>query len=274
MINPIVKNTPIERYAKSSSYGKQIWVKREDLCCPNGPHLSKMRGIWPHIKHRQENLIGVLDTCRSLGGWGTSFCCKLLGKKCINFYPSYTKPRPEGVSQIEAIYHGATLHPLQAQRSIIMFSKARNLIEHQDGHMMPNAMKLIETVEYTAEEVLRTNTKKFDTIAIPIGTGTIASGILKGLEEKGETPLIILYLGYTRPKKAITRYISQYTNYPWKRIRIVDDGYQYMTPESRLPDFKTPFPASRHYEKKCINWLDQVPSTTLLGKILFWNIGI
>jgi len=263
--NPIVKGTPIERH-------EGTWVKREDLCCPDGPHLSKMRGIWPHIKNRDEKIIGVLDTYRSWGGWATAFCCNLLGKQCVAFYPRYTKPRDWGRSQQNANRLGAEIKPLEAKRSVVMRARARENL-YSGGYMMPNAMKLSETVIETAKEVHRTNTKKFDTIVIPIGTGTIASGVIKGLAEKGEKPLIILSLGYTRTPNSLLNYIQQFTEVEDAYIEIIDQGYKYNTPESKLPDLEMRFPAHRHYEQKAWQWIMTKKNRIGKGKILFWNIG-
>src|ERR1700743_1307136 len=82
-MNPMcLEGTPVEHYPHWGLY-----VKREDLCCPTGPHFSKTRGVYAHIAARPETMIGCLDTGHSQGGWATAQACAMLGKESVVFYP-------------------------------------------------------------------------------------------------------------------------------------------------------------------------------------------
>jgi hypothetical protein len=155
-----------------------------------------------------------------------------------------------------------------------MYAEARRIAKQAGWYLLPNAMKLIETVVYTASEVGRTETKKFDTIVLPTATGTIASGVLKGLMDKGEFPNIILYLGYSRPRETVLKYTQKYTNYPTDQIRLIDEGCSYRKSPKDIQN-TMPFPASKYYEQGAWDWiLRNKAGFPKLGKILFWNAGV
>lgn len=141
--NPMVRSgTPIEEYPQ---YG--LWVKREDLSCPRpGPPFSKARGVYARVKSRQETLIGVLDTRHSQAGHAVARACQILAKKCMNFFPEFVADAGPHPAQILARDLGAELRGLKAGRSAILYQQARKICEGLGGYMMPNALKLGESV--------------------------------------------------------------------------------------------------------------------------------
>ena len=66
----LISNTPIIPYEIEPHY--HVYVKREDLCCVDGPNFSKIRGVYEHLKTVREDTIGVLDTYHSKAGWAVA----------------------------------------------------------------------------------------------------------------------------------------------------------------------------------------------------------
>ena len=153
--------TPVDRVRIN---GEVVLVKREDICSPfPGPQFSKIRGVVSHIAARPEQLIGVLDTYHSKAGWAVSYVCRALGKDCINFWPRFKADAFDHLREQQQMsrQHGAVLIPLKAGRSAILYHQARRqlgevLSKYNDRYLMPNALKLPETITETAAEVLRT----------------------------------------------------------------------------------------------------------------------
>ena len=217
------ENTPI--IDRTEKYG--LWVKREDLSCPApGPPFSKTRGVYARIKTVEENLIGVLDTRHSQAGHAVSRACQLLGKKCVNYYPALkASPEPKE-PQERAKELGAEIVPLKAGRSSILFHQAKKLIEAREGYMMPNALKLDESVDETAKEV-RSNCEQFSVVVIPASSGTIAAGVIKGFARRNLSPLFIVHLGYSRSLEQVNKYLMEKSGEKDIRIEVVDEKYDY-----------------------------------------------
>lgn len=254
-------NTPIEYYKEYNLY-----VKREDLSCkPPGPPFSKTRGVFEHVRKRPEKLIGVLDTFHSQAGHAVARACQLLGKKCINFYPKYKKDLCIREPQLASKKLGARLKPLQAGRSCILFHQAKKITEEQGGYMMPNALKLDESVEETAKEVPENH---FDNIIIPASSGTIAKGVVRGVCARlDDTCRFIIHLGYSRSHDAVRSYVKD----DWDiELEIVDEGYAYKDVAKK--GLTPPWPCNPYYDLKAFRWWIENRSR-FEGRTLFWNIG-
>jgi hypothetical protein len=268
---------PVEHYFIQ---GNPILVKREDLCCPPpGPSFSKMRGVLPHIAARPEEVIGVLDTYHSKAGWAVAWTCSQLGKLCVNFWPRY-KADPPGLPRFqqqraEAI--GADLIALPAGRSAILYHQAKKELaaRYPGAYMMPNALKLPESVAENAEEVLRTDLPPAGTIVISISSGTVAAGVIRGLAAKGLLPAyrIVLHMGYSRSREAVIAYIEQTSGVSFSDcagVDLIDEGYGYADKAPRWAN--PPFPCNQYYDRKAWAWLE-LNHKDLPGPIVFWNIG-
>lgn len=295
-----VLGTPVEDHV--SEFG--LFVKREDLCCPPGPHFSKCRGVFAHIKARSEEVIGVLDTSHSQGGWATAQACKILGKHCVVYYPVRKADRAVGLDwnptgrgtwgdvlrepQIRAEALGASLIGLEAGRSAILYHQARkdlaaNVGMAEEWYMMPNALKLPETVTETAAEFARTKLPDVPAIVISASSATIAAGVYVGAMKSGWSGWLIVHLGYSRPKLAVLKYIRAYGEQmgagpdlmgPCIRSRVtmvlVDEGYGYADEASPGPS--PPFPCNKYYDLKAFRWWNNV-GRKAYGKALLWNVG-
>ena len=272
-LSPLVDGTPIEKVAGWDN----IWVKREDMSCPlPGPCFSKIRGVYARIASRPEKVIGVLDTYHSKAGWAVAYICSILGKECWNFYPHYKDDgdvlRPQ---QQTATEMGAKMLPLQAGRSAILYHRAKKATEQGGGYMMPNALKLYESVEECANEVERSgDLSHFSDVVISISSATIASGVLKGLHRQKLQPRVWLHKGYDRSTSAIKKYMSKYHPAGWDfPIEFIDEGYGYKD-QAKKGDFRAPpFPCNPYYDLKAWRWMDREGLERMNGNVLFWNIG-
>lgn len=279
----LVNNTPVETYQCGH---RKVYVKREDLCSPSpGPAFSKIRGVYAHIKDQKATTIGVLDTYHSKAGWAVAYVCRELGKKCVNYYPVYkrdwlglnaSKHTLRAQQQI-AKRMGAKLQPLQAGRSAILYHQAKKALSdyRKTAYMMPNALKLSESVDETAAEVCRTNMSKVGTIVVSISSGTIAAGVVKGLSllEKPITPKIIFHLGYNRSEGAARRYIEKMAGTSLEPFRpvFINEGYDYK--DQAQAGSSAPFPCNPYYDLKAWSWLEVNMSIMHKSEILFWNVG-
>lgn len=272
-----------------------LYVKREDLCCPIGPHFSKTRGVYAHVARRPESVIGVLDTSHSQGGWAVAQACKLLRKQCVLYYPVRKADRVLGLDwdptgrgpwgdklkpqQAVAEGLGASLVPLAAGRSGVLYHVAKRDLASEtgdgpyDGYFMPNALKLPETVTETAAEFKRTKLPDVGVILVSASSATIAAGVLLGASLVGWGGTIIVHMGYSRPAGVVLGYMQRMSNispFSRARIEIVDEGYDYADEARKGP---TPsFSCNRWYDLKAFRWWVQ-KGRRQHGKALFWNIG-
>lgn len=271
----LVDNTPIQVHKVD---GRPVLVKREDLCCPYpGPSFSKMRGVVAHISKQEAAHIGVLDTFHSKAGWAVSWACHHLGKQCVNFWPRYKDDPTDRIPRAQqrmSLEWGAKLVAVKAGRSAILYHAAKKHMKaHFPGsYVMPNALKLPESVEETAAEVERTKLPNEGTLVVSISSGTIAAGVLKGFEAKGILGgyQVILHMGYSRPIEACRLYMAKKAGVNLDHVEFIDERFGY---KDAVEDHGAPFPCNPHYDGKTWRWLTQHIKELGEGPIVFWNIG-
>lgn len=279
----LVDNTPVEIHYNGSL---EVLVKREDLCCPlPGPSFSKMRGVVSHIQKRPESHIGVLDTFHSKAGWAVSWACERLGKTAVNFWPRY---KADGFAELPRVQQqhaealGARMRSLPAGRSAVLYHSARKKLqeEYPGAYLMPNALKLHESVTENAAEAWRTALS----VALPlsgvlvlsVSSGTVAAGVIAGWAEAGllERYQVILHMGYGRSIPTMRKYMSEVSgiNLDSPRFEFVDEGYGYADAARGEP---APFPCNPFYDRKAWNWLGKPEQQQRFRgvPIVFWNIG-
>jgi len=260
------QNTPVEDYR--DEYG--LWVKREDLSClPPGPAFSKTRGVYARVASRKESVIGVLDTYHSQAGHAVARACQILGKECVNFYPEYKNEPGQRLPQNEAQALGAQPYGLQAGRSCILFHQARKIVEECGGYMMPNALKLEESVEETAKEIPNLDVEQ---VLVPISSGTIAAGVIRGFREQGKYPKFFVHLGYSRSHNQVMSYLKSASGFDNIDVALIDEGYSYK--DKSKPGTIPPWPCNEYYDVKAFRWWLEVWKTIpKQPSTLFWNIG-
>lgn len=244
--------------------GRTVYVKREDLCCPDGPPFSKMRGLFLHLQKQEAKTIGVLDTVHSKAGWAAAYVCKLLKKYCINFFPEYKEYESLRAPQLNSRLQGAELYPLKPGRSAILWHRARKLLKEIDeyAYLLPNGLQLEESVEETKRVVGLTPRELLGgSWVVSASTGTIAQGVSEGLNQLFPTYTeLIVHLGYSRSIEKMQQKIPG--------AKIIDEGYAYKD----MIDYPCPFPCNPYYDLKAWKWLNE-HIHWLHDPIVFYNIG-
>lgn len=263
-----IEYTPVEDHLDTLG----LLVKREDLCCPPGPHFSKTRGVWAHLEKRPEKLFGVLDTSHSQGGWAVAQAAKALGKSAWVFYPERKAERgaPLKPQQSAAQELGARVTPLQAGRSAILYHAAKKATTDVGGYMVPNALKLPETVDETARELRRTidawgSQHMPDLLIISASSATIAAGLAR----VWQGPMVV-HMGYSRSADVVEKYMQKQAGSTHSNIHWVDEGYAYAD-EARA-GWEPTWPCNAFYDLKAFRWWMHT-GRSKWGQALFWNVG-
>lgn len=261
----LYQHTPVQDYRRQY----RLMVKREDLACPDpGPHFSKTRGVYARVSSRPEVIIGVLDTYHSQAGHAVARACQILGKSCTNYYPEFKNEPGPREPQLRAQALGAKLIGIPAGRSAILYHKAKKLCESAGGYMMPNALKLGESVTETAKEADQLKANEYDYVVLPASSGTIAAGVIKGL---GIGPKYLVHLGYSRSADAVTNYLQHMSGVVDADIEIVDEGYGYR--DKARPGETPPWPCNVYYDLKAFRWWLGAQQYYPGLSALFWNVG-
>lgn len=248
-------------------------VKHEEECCPApGPPFSKIRGVAAHIEKRPERLIGVLDTYHSQAGHAVAYVCGALGKRCVNFYPVYKHEPGYREPQRRAAELGAQLVGLPAGRSAILYHQARKRMAELGGYMMPNALKLPESVTETALEVERSRDELPIDLPwlISVSSGTLAAGVIRGVHYEFRDPPFLIHMGYDRSEDALRQYIINASGVRDAKLFLINEGYHYRDAAEVPPgiDLK----ADRYYDAKALKWWIE-KGRSEWGEAIFWLIG-
>jgi hypothetical protein len=129
----------------------------------------------------------------------------------------------------------------------------------------------------TVAEVHRTKLP-FDDIPVLVSasSGTIAAGVLKGLNEIGWSGDFLVHMGYSRPRKAVLSYMAKMIDWSLERVEsavtLIDEGYAYA--DKARPGETPPFPCNEFYDLKALRWwLKEGRNRYEFGEALLWNIG-
>lgn len=276
----IVNNTPIEQYTVK---GRVIHVKREDMCVePPGPPFSKCRGLYEHmvnLKKQGFDTVGYAESAISMAGWGVAYFAKMLDMKAVIYDPQYRRetPRLLELHRQEWAKYDPVIVGVPAGRTKVNFHIAKKHLWKQYGFksvMIPIGLRVPETVDATGEEWVRTmKTFSPDVTVVPVGSGTIFSGIIKYAKENdGKLIGVMCYTGSIGRKsksvfsKAGKSPLSLMP--PAVNVRFVDPGWEY----TEYATTQCPFPCNEYYDLKAWDWLVN-NLDSLKGNILFWNIG-
>lgn len=296
-IRMIIDGTPVERYSGISC--PEVWVKREDLSCPPpGPPFSKMRGIKPYLEKLKRSgitRVGYVETSVSMAGWGVAWIGNQIGMDVIIFDPQQKNvPSTLKIHREKWKEFGATIIPVPPGRSKINWYRARNFLDKNypknETVLLPLGLPLEETLIATAQEFLSTeNISSFSSIVCAIGSGTIFSGIIRGVKavrslvDNAFSPLLVGVLtrnGISLDKKMeVIRGKSRYhpmVDDPISMV-IIQSNYSYSKPASLCERKQLPsFPCNPYYDLKAWEYIvDRWPDHQYWcdKKILFWNIG-
>lgn len=272
-------NTPVEHYPELG-----LIVKREDQACrPPGPQFSKTRGVFAHIEriaqeHPNIHTFAALDTYHSQAGHAVARACQILGLKSITYFPQYKREPGYRPPQARAAALGSDLVGLKAGMSAVLYHQAKKLLRTAFGdnaYMMPNALKLAESVEETAAEVTG-ECLEAERVIIPISSGTIAAGVIKGFLNAKRNPQFVLHLGYSRSHDTVREYIhNRVPEYDFRDFQLVDEGYDYKQKahSGTVADLTPDFPCSPYYDLKALRWWMRHGRGADKKTTLLWNIG-
>jgi 1-aminocyclopropane-1-carboxylate deaminase/D-cysteine desulfhydrase-like pyridoxal-dependent ACC family enzyme len=281
-----MKNTAVDKYMVR---GIPVLVKRDDLSFPPpAPPFSKCRGIFAHFrKLRQKGIftVGYTETAISMAGWGVAWAAKELGMNAIIFDPQYKQPGDILLFHRQKWQEfGAKIISIPSGMAAVNFHISKKILKQQykDAIMLPLGLPFEESISQTAKEAYWTMENLSTTphsIVVNVGSGTIASGVLLGVEQflqkvAGE---IIIYGVMGRTGNIANKQKVVYnkagicpTNFfPTKtKFILIDPGWSYMN----YSEAECPFPCHPYYDLKAWEWL--VSNINKINNpVLFWNIG-
>lgn len=270
----LIYGTPVEPYQVGRA---SVRVKRDDLAsAAPAPCLGKMRGMRAIIETSGARTIGAVDRSpSSRNSWGNAWLCKEMGLRCVAFYGEL------GPNQQRAVDLGAdgVLLPGLAREELYQeaqfrFYHARDFVHGGTSYFMPpddcHARELVQDAE---DEVLRTGRGAMacTDIVIPVGSGGMAVGILRGLVRLQLSPNIHLHLGGSRRSKDYVEGVlaGAGVRRHFDVLRIVDG----CAPSGNAPSQQPPpFPCNVTYEMPAWDWMVRA-LTDQPRMILFWNAG-
>jgi 1-aminocyclopropane-1-carboxylate deaminase/D-cysteine desulfhydrase-like pyridoxal-dependent ACC family enzyme len=281
-------NTPIESYQLG---GREVFVKREDLCCPApGPAFSKIRGVYSYLKRMKAGgsffpltHVGAVDTLHSKAGWGVAYVCKELDIPCTVYFPRFIAEAEGTVREYQqkAEGFGAELHPMKATMSAVLWNQACAHFRGKfgpGGLFLPNGLKLQETVDETWAEVEKVPEDFFhDTMwVVSVSSGTIGAALLRVLygAPDGANVGLTIHMGYDRSEDKLLSYMRAMSGRPAlpRGYNLVNEHYEY----ADKVEEPCPFPCNPYYDLKAWKWLRgtlDLGSFSGYKRILFWNIG-
>lgn len=280
----IFSNTPVETYRVGDHW---VLVKREDLCAPYpGPGFAKIRGIAEFLRGLHGvPAVGVLSTLVSRAGWGTAYICSELGTTCWNYHPKTERadlPVHRYCKEVEKF--GGINIPLPNSRGSLLWARAAKDLKARGGTgaiMLPHHLALKETIEQTALEAAQTMQQvgRVGTVVIPVGSGTLAAGVLRGIAlAKGIAPVqrvigVTASVGVStaRRRQSIIHKAGISIGGFFGAIGEFDVQGTTLAYLQEAPVL-APFPCDPFYDGKCWAWLKE-HIHELPQPILFWNIG-
>lgn len=259
----LLQETPIEEY-------DGIYVKREDLCAPPGaPPFSKIRGLIAHLSYlKQQGYKGAayVETSISMAGWGVAWACAHLELECLIFNPVYKKPFPLLEFHREQWKRwGAKLIDLPAGRAKVNYYIARKQLP-SGFFLLPLGLPLPHSISAT-ESIAKTCVKRYNSIVICVGSGTIAAGVLQATKPHQTLYGVMCRTGNVKAKR---NHIEGSVFFPKScgELVLIDKGWKY----TEICNTKVPFPCHPYYDAKAWDWLID-NRKNIKPPILFWNIG-
>jgi hypothetical protein len=260
-MNPLKNDVPVQEYIISN---KQVFVVRDDLCSPfPGNNNSKSRGVYAFLKNIDSEVVGVLDTRISRGGWSTAWIGAHLGKKV---YIYTNRKYIDHFFRLMAKLHDATIIPIDIYQVQVGYYMMKKEIEKNNGVMLPLYLKLPET-SHEVYKVALNVFSRYDVreVVVSVGTGTIASGIVKAIDSN------VKVYGISHKNILLKDRYRWIKNLSGKEdgITLIKMNYTYGEANYNV---NPPFPCDLYYDRWAWQWLVENISK-LREPILFWNIG-
>ena len=277
--------------------GRQIYVIRDDLTSPwPAPNNSKIRGVWRKLldlKEQGVKNIASQDTRISRCGWGVSYVAKELDMKHYNFYPRQAKGKPLPFYQEMSKWLGADMIPLRGNRASIVKVHANQWLSKNDidAYYLPIGLSMPESTLENSASVQDIELDIFNgSLVACVSSGTILSGILHGLIERGDKTNVygVLTSSFKKRENLILSKVKRAGGNPhavrmhnrptlreafgqeFKGVNLelidLDYGYHQTIPEA------PPFPCDLYLDRKAWKFIvDNIDQ--LEDPIVFWNVG-
>lgn len=263
-----------------------IYVKRDDLIGDgNKPPFSKIRGLYERLevlKSQGYENIGYVETSISMAGWGVSWVCKELGLKSIIYNPIYKNEQKNKKAMAFLNYHrkkwiqnGAEVVDIPAGRAKVNFYKSRKELNYyyDNSIMLELGLPLEETVKLTSKELIQTQEiDRVKSLVVSVGSGTILSGIIRGLSYLCKDIKIYGVLcrktNNLNHKLKVIRYKALGEELSGIDLSLIDNGWEY----SESSYFDCPFKTHPFYDLKAWEWLNS-NLNIIEHPVMFWNIG-
>lgn len=270
-------NTPIEEYRIED---RIIHVKREDLCTPSpGPTFSKVRGLLKRLqtlKSERIEVVGYTESSVSMAGWGIAWLAPKVGLKTIIYDPQYSVEQ----DHLKVLnFHrskwkelDAEIIPIKAGMVKVNYNICKKDLaqRYSNSVMLPLGLPFQETIDETAR-IASQYDRKFKSVVVCIGSGTICAGIIKGMPS-AHVYGIMSRSGniFNRRKSILSKAVILDHGLIGSNLDFdcIDPGWEY-TQRSYID---CPFPTHPYYDLKAFEWIIK-HIDELQEPILFWNIG-
>lgn len=272
-------NTPVEQYEVK---GRPVFVKREDLCVePPGPPFSKVRGIVAFLaglKSKGVKTVAYLENSTSMASWGVSWAAQALGLKAVIFAPEYKEPKMplEFHRQMWGQFNPEIVpyRPMIQKADWHAKHKQFKALYPDASFMLPLGLPFEQTRDETAAEVQRSR-GMWGSLVINIGSGTICSGVVRGLEGSA-TQIIAVWCSAKAEDPMATRErilakagVLDFGGNCFS-LDVIPNDMKYGEPDL----YPCPFPCNPYYDRRAWHWLcENIDDPRLRDPILFWNIG-
>ena len=262
------EKTPIEEYNLN---GIDLWVKRDDLYGEEpAPPLAKLRGakiVLERMKAEGIKKIAVFDTRISKSGAGIAYICRELGLQCAVGFPKLKAQTELNEPQKKAKEMGAKVWSVQAGRTAPCYAAFKREALLRGYTVLPLGITFKETAQEVAK-IAEVETRRFNTIVVSTGTGTIACGIALGT--KAKVIGVSCGMSIERQMKRVKELCCWTDTIFPGNLELFQTKYDYY---EALDTSSCPFPTSPYYDMKAWIWLLR-NNKYLRQPILFWNIGV
>lgn len=272
----LIEPTPIERYEVN---GREVWVKREDLCCPPpGPPFSKMRGVVAgliNLKKAGITQVAYAESRISMASWGLSWAAREIGGiEVLVFMPSYKHGIPELLAAHRERWEalgGKTIPIENPTRPSINLVHIKKILarDYPKALLIPVGMPFNETVLETYKQVQDMSVWPYKTLVVSVGSGVICAGLIRGIANKATTIYGVSCKLHKVPQKKHIEILRR------AELFFAKPDFQFINLDTKYSNRgvgEAPFPCNPFYDLKAWNWLEN-NIETLEPPILYWNIG-
>ncbi len=271
-----LEGTPLEDHV--ARWG--LLVKRDDLACAApGPASGRMRGVYAHaaqLVKKGARCLGVLERGSSQEVVAVAYAARLLQVPCVIYRSEASGPAPAAAVEL-----GAEVISFPADPAYVyaLHQSATADAASRAGVLMPPGLRLAETEDEVAAEVVRTFERatrpefeflRSSTWLISLGSASVVRGVVTGLDQVlglGLVSQIVVHLPQERAFGGSD--LAELVKLS-RHVRLVDQLYAPGEPARPGPD--PDWPADPATDLKALRWWAET-GRSRLGHATFWNVG-